>query len=131
MLVDLDARHLRQVHDFARMKHDIGKRRRLLEIHFLEKHRHEERRHLVVGDSPIKIVSDELLKFFATERSAGALLVDDFSGGSVHALLLTVPPSRQIFFCTGCTGAPPSPSCCARSTTAPPARRRTSRRYSA
>ena len=76
MLVDFDARDRRQIDMFPGTHHALGQRADFAVGHAGEKHGHQERGHLIVGNSPVGITVNEIRDFFRGQFFAVPLPVD-------------------------------------------------------
>src|SRR6266542_227731 len=76
VLVD-DATEAREIEALARADHARGQRCGLLRIHAAPDHRHEEGRHLVVGDLALGVPLDEVVDLLGGELPTVALSLDE------------------------------------------------------
>src|SRR5690625_835203 len=84
VLVDFGPPDITQVNDHARMEHGMSERERLIRVEPLQKTRHQEGAHLVIGDVAAEISVDEVGYFVIIQASAVSLADDEFGGIQVR-----------------------------------------------
>ena len=84
VLVDLRAGHRREIEDAPRMQHRLGERDRLDVVEAAEEHRHQERRHLVVGERTVGERGDQTMNLRLGKGPAVALRREDLHERSFH-----------------------------------------------
>ncbi len=85
MLVDLEFRDVRQIGHVTRVEHGLCPWRQLGSVEPSQHDRHEQRRHLIVGDRAVGIGRDQPTDLIGGELFAVALPLDQFDDAGGHA----------------------------------------------